>query len=204
MNNLLLKKKEGRPSLRGRTSLALLRAYQRRTTANRDAQLSRRRSRVRVPSLPFTRVPANRHLLLSIQARVRAPTLIVCCPSCRARLNPKREESAPRWGHKEKDHHERKDEPMKLTTMTQVTVDGVMQGNGGASDEDRRNGFERGGWAMGVADNETMTSSTRPTSAPTRSCSAGGPTSSSPATGAQRSGLAPRRKIRATTRSQLP
>ena len=41
--------------------------------------------------------------------------------------------------------------------MTQVTVDGVMQGNGGASDEDRRNGFERGGWAMGVFDNETMT-----------------------------------------------
>ena len=46
---------------------------------------------------------------------------------------------------------------MKLTTMTQVTVDGVMQGNGGASDEDRRNGFERGGWAMGVVDDETMT-----------------------------------------------
>src|SRR5438105_9348774 len=46
---------------------------------------------------------------------------------------------------------------MKLTTMTQVTVDGVMQGNGGASEEDRRNGFERGGWAMGVFDDETMT-----------------------------------------------
>ena len=45
---------------------------------------------------------------------------------------------------------------MKLTTMTQVTVDGVMQGNGGASDEDRRNGFERGGWAMGVFDEETL------------------------------------------------
>src|ERR671932_1451022 len=45
---------------------------------------------------------------------------------------------------------------MKLTTMTQVTVDGVMQGNGGASDEDRRGGFERGGWAMGVFDNETL------------------------------------------------
>jgi dihydrofolate reductase len=43
---------------------------------------------------------------------------------------------------------------MKLTTMTQVTVDGVMQGNGGASD-DRRNGFERGGWAMGAGDDET-------------------------------------------------
>src|SRR6185437_9446637 len=51
----------------------------------------------------------------------------------------------------------RKDERMKLTTMTQVTVDGVMQGNGGASDEDRRNGFERGGWAMGAGDDETMT-----------------------------------------------
>jgi dihydrofolate reductase len=45
---------------------------------------------------------------------------------------------------------------VKLTTMTQVTVDGVVQGNGGASDEDRRNGFERGGWAMGVADDETL------------------------------------------------
>jgi dihydrofolate reductase len=45
---------------------------------------------------------------------------------------------------------------MKLTTMTQVTVDGVMQGNGGASDEDRRNGFERGGWAMGAGDDDTM------------------------------------------------
>ena len=45
---------------------------------------------------------------------------------------------------------------MKLTTQTQVTVDGVMQGNGAASDEDRRGGFERGGWAMGVFDNETL------------------------------------------------
>jgi len=45
---------------------------------------------------------------------------------------------------------------MKLTTVTQVTVDGVMQGNGGASEEDRRNGFERGGWAMGAGDDETM------------------------------------------------
>jgi dihydrofolate reductase len=45
---------------------------------------------------------------------------------------------------------------MKLTTMTQVTVDGVMQGNGGATDEDRRSGFERGGWAMGVFDNESL------------------------------------------------
>ena len=41
--------------------------------------------------------------------------------------------------------------------MTQVTVDGVMQGNGGSSDEDRKNGFERGGWAMGAGDGETMT-----------------------------------------------
>jgi dihydrofolate reductase len=46
---------------------------------------------------------------------------------------------------------------MKLTTMTQVTVDGVMQGNGGTSDEDRRSGFERGGWARGRGDDETRT-----------------------------------------------
>jgi dihydrofolate reductase len=45
---------------------------------------------------------------------------------------------------------------MKLMTMTQVTVDGVMQGNGGASDEDRKGGFERGGWALGAGDEETM------------------------------------------------
>jgi dihydrofolate reductase len=46
---------------------------------------------------------------------------------------------------------------VKLTTMTQVTVDGVMQGNGGATGDDRRNGFERGGWAMGAGDDDTLT-----------------------------------------------
>src|SRR6476469_3366766 len=56
-----------------------------------------------------------------------------------------------------RDPDTRKGARMKLTTMTQVTVDGVMQGNGGASDEDRRTGFARGGWALGLGDSETMT-----------------------------------------------
>lgn len=44
---------------------------------------------------------------------------------------------------------------MKLTTITQLTLDGVTQGNGGASDEDRKNGFDRGGWALGAGDDST-------------------------------------------------
>jgi dihydrofolate reductase len=50
---------------------------------------------------------------------------------------------------------------VKLTTMTQITVDGVTQGNGGASDEDRGNGFVRGGWALGAGDDETRAFITR-------------------------------------------
>jgi dihydrofolate reductase len=42
---------------------------------------------------------------------------------------------------------------MKLITMTNVSLDGVMQGLG-AADEDRRGGFTRGGWAAPLFDEE--------------------------------------------------
>jgi len=43
---------------------------------------------------------------------------------------------------------------MKLTATMMLTVDGVYQGPGGP-DEDRRDGFERGGWTAAHADEET-------------------------------------------------
>jgi dihydrofolate reductase len=45
---------------------------------------------------------------------------------------------------------------VKLTTITHVSVDGVMQGLGGR-DEDRRGGFERGGWAIPLFSDEAAT-----------------------------------------------
>ncbi|WP_053205395.1 dihydrofolate reductase family protein [Jiangella muralis] len=44
---------------------------------------------------------------------------------------------------------------MKLTTVMQVTVDGVMQANGGAH-PDLDPGFDRGGWALPLFDDEAL------------------------------------------------
>jgi dihydrofolate reductase len=45
---------------------------------------------------------------------------------------------------------------MRLTTMTQITVDGVIQANGGASAAERAAGFTRDGWAMQAFDETTF------------------------------------------------
>ena len=44
---------------------------------------------------------------------------------------------------------------MKLVTNTQITVDGVMQANGGNNPE-LDPGFDRGGWAIPVGDEESV------------------------------------------------
>src|SRR3954465_13480342 len=52
--------------------------------------------------------------------------------------------------------NKRRRRPMKLTTSTQVSVDGVMQANGGRN-EKLDPGMERGGWARPLFDDEAMT-----------------------------------------------
>ncbi len=44
---------------------------------------------------------------------------------------------------------------MRLTTLTQVSVDGVMQANGGRH-PDLDPGFDRGGWARPLFDTEAL------------------------------------------------
>lgn len=44
---------------------------------------------------------------------------------------------------------------MKIKTLSQLTLDGVTQANGGNSAEDLAGGFDRGGWALGAGDDAT-------------------------------------------------
>ena len=59
---------------------------------------------------------------------------------------------------------------MKLTASMMLTLDGVYQGPGGP-DEDRRGGFDRGGWTAPHADEEMWPFLTRCSSARMRCCS---------------------------------
>jgi dihydrofolate reductase len=61
------------------------------------------------------------------------------------------------WVRRNRHHHQGKGAaPMKLTTVTNISLDGVMQGLGG-SDEDPSGRFERGGWAIPLFDDEAAT-----------------------------------------------
>ena len=71
---------------------------------------------------------------------------------------------------------------MKLTASMMVTLDGVYQGPGGP-DEDRRGGFDRGGWTAPYGDEEGWRFLTACSSAPTRSCSDARPGRSGSRTG---------------------
>jgi hypothetical protein len=57
----------------------------------------------------------------------------------------------------------------KLTTNTQVSVDGVMQGNGGRHPT-LDPGFDRGGWARRLFDSEAMTFVDEAYQRPRRTC----------------------------------
>lgn len=54
---------------------------------------------------------------------------------------------------------------MKLVTNTQITVDGVMQANGG-NNPDFDPGFERGGWEMRALATGITAQTYRPTGRP--------------------------------------
>src|SRR6058998_506679 len=77
--------------------------------------------------------------------------------SPRSAPSPSERGPTPRSGRIERRQTQREGAAtMKLTTVTHVSVDGVMQGLGGP-DEDRRGGFERGGWALPLFADEAAT-----------------------------------------------
>jgi hypothetical protein len=76
-----------------------------------------------------------------------------------------------------------KEPAMKLTVTESVSLDGVMQGLGGP-EEDRRGGFERGGWQIPLSDEEVGAFINDVYARADAFLSDGGRTRSSPAPGA--------------------